>query len=119
MYVCFVEHCGYEGEDWATFIMKEGNEEALNSLSEAVSKMDDSGDQSYSIDLDVEFSKEEADACVKFGEMLGNGYCDHKIANGVLKISKKELGLLNKVNEDGVCEDDPFYKGGIMNFIKK
>lgn len=73
-YIQIEEYCGHEGESWSTFLVKEGNEKAIQKLKEAIDKYDYLQDNDNFLTIkndDIEES--EVDIVVKYST---SGYYD-------------------------------------------
>lgn len=104
-YIQFKENNEWEGETWCFYIPTEGNEKQIDRLAELI--QESNLEDTYTVGNEL-ISEIEVDALVKHG---GSGYMNnHNKCSGILDISH-----LSKENFD---DDDPFHKGGIMDFIK-
>lgn len=99
------EHNDHEGETWTFWLQRDGNEDSLQALSEALSA---GNAYWYAMNLDVAISEHDVDVLCEYG---GQGYMDYH---------NKVLGKLEI--PDGVSDDEfeTLYKGGVRGlFVAK
>jgi hypothetical protein len=109
-FVKFTEENDWEGETWRFYLQLEGNEEALDELTLLVEKMENWGEESYSLDLDP-LEEEEVDILVKHSD---SGYMDyHQKVEGFLEIPDNA----NELSEEDLFS--LFYKGGIRKLFEE
>ncbi len=103
----FREYNDWEGETWNFCFPKEGNEEAISLLEKFIEMDGTYGAYSFG----PEIKESELDVLVKRGE---SGYLHfwNKI-DAVMDIDK----IKKAIGE--VDDEDPFYKGGIINMKKR
>ncbi|WP_109527287.1 MULTISPECIES: hypothetical protein [Nocardia] len=115
-YIRFTEYCDHEGETWAFWLQRDGNEAALNELVEIISAADDAAtvaegywETAYQLLGDIE-PEAVVDKLVEYGE---SGYLD-----GVNKVDGR-LDVTGLRGRDWESVFDLLYKGGIRDFFKE
>jgi hypothetical protein len=114
-YIRFIETCDHEGERWAFWLQRDGNEAALNELVEIISAAEDAAtvaegywEPAYQLLGDIE-PEAVVDKLVEYAE---SGYMDD-----VNKVDGR-LDVTGLRNRDWESVFDLLYKGGIKAFFE-
>lgn len=109
-YVKFTEHNEQEGETWHFWIPLDGSEATLAELKLALNERDPEGEE-YDLDLSQSLSETEVDVLLRYGGDT-NYMAAHNKLSGVLVFTPAAIARIKDP------EDDPFYKGGIRQFVR-
>lgn len=105
VYLDFIENNDWEGEKWHFYIPVAGNEDVMDRFKEIVNAVNDE-DGMYELGREY-LKEEEVDTLIRFGD---TGYMPyHNKLEGKLDVKK----LIKDLDSD----DDPFYKGGIKDYL--